>query len=545
VITVLICKSSDNSVVAIPISYDFNIEELVTNYPRTVIHAPSRFHVQAKAIHYHKPTSTLAYVFSTGLSINIVAINLKSINDLNDLSAHITKASLPKLEQPIHTLTVLEKSETELHIAGFSDYRNALLLVATIGKASISLAVAENNTLQRFIDDRVAAGEFLGSNYTQDAMSDRRYTSQCFGVTVSPLGDYIAFLHSIIPDAQLRYPIPSSLRARISFLFLGGSSSTSSADANTPRLQPERIAVVPPATQYSPIVTWWKIQAIIGSLRQKLRPEFIEATIKLFHDRGNIPAEQQLLSSAGKDISGVVNNSNSQRTLVQTVGFDMFLAAPALDSYRVYHHYKPQAASYPRAFIERLAYSVLAFLAATAADDKVYGGELVGLDKALVLSYAQVLVSSPRHRESDKVCSVVARVFTKYALLASESESLESVPAESTTFAVRGEGFEETFNFFKAASGSGRNARDRNNGSRDGANLDLYAIKSEGRGHSWRICATTLLPLLRYDGKTCTGCSRPQITRDESDPAYDGIILKSVLEAVDICIYCGCKFVNN
>ncbi|KAF5101491.1 hypothetical protein DV451_002188 [Geotrichum candidum] len=440
--------------------------------------------------------------------------------------------------QPIHTLTVLEKSETELHIAGFSDYRNALLLVATIGGGGISLAVAENNTPQRFLDDRVAAGEFLGSNYTQDAMSDRRYTSQCFGVTVSPLGDYIAFLHSIVPDAQLRYPIPSGLRAFVSFLVLGGSSTTNSADAHAPRLQPELVAVVPPATQYSPIVTWWKVQAIIGSLRQKLRPAFTEATIKLFHERGNIPAEKQLFSSAEEDITGGVNKNGGQWTLVQTVGFDMFLAAPPLDSVRVYHHYKPQVTSYPRVFIERLAYSVLAFLA--ASEDEDYGGELVGLDKALVLAYSQVLVSSPKHRGNTKVRSVVARVFAKYGLLASESEPLESVPAESTTLAVRGEGFEETFNFFKAAS------KEHSNGTKDGASSsDLYAIKSEGRGHSWRICATTLLPLLRYDGMTCTGCSRPQITRDESNPAYDGIILKSVLEAVDICIYCGCKFVNN
>ena len=537
-ITVLICRSSDNSVIAIPISYDPETEELVTNYSPTVIHAPSRFRIQAKGIHYHKPTSILAYVFSAGLSINIIGIDLKSINDFNDLSGHITKASLTKLAQPIHTLTVLEKSETELHIAGFSDYRNALLLVATIGGGGISLAVAENNTPQRFLDDRVAAGEFLGSNYTQDAMSDRRYTSQCFGVTVSPLGDYIAFLHSIVPDAQLRYPIPSGLRAFVSFLVLGGSSTTNSADAHAPRLQPEHVAVVPPATQYSPIVTWWKVQAIIGSLRQKLRPAFTEATIKLFHERGNIPAEKQLFSSAEEDITGGVNKNGGQWTLVQTVGFDMFLAAPPLDSVRVYHHYKPQVASYPRVFIERLAYSVLAFLA--ASEDEVYGGELVGLDKALVLAYAQVLVSLPKHRGNTKVRSVVARVFAKYGLLASESEPLESVPAESTTLAVRGEGFEETFNFFKAAS------KEHSNGTKDGASSsDLYAIKSEGRGHSWRICATTLLPLLRYDGMTCTGCSRPQITRDESNPAYDGIILKSVLEAVDICIYCGCKFVNN
>lgn len=542
-ISILVATSSDNSIHAIPISYDPDSENIKEIHMPTLIHAPSRFHVQAKEIYLHTPMSTLIYVFSMGLSIKIVSINLKNVNNFNDLSVHLSKDSLPKLLQPIHTLTILEKSETELHIACFSDYRNALLLGAIIGEKSISLAAAETNPLQKFIDDRVAAGEFLGSNYTQDAMTNRRYMFQCFGVTASPLGDYIAFLHSIIPDTQLRYPIPSSVRARISFMVLSSGNSSSNSTTHIPRLQPESIAVAMPATLYSPMVTWWKVQAVIGSLRQKLRPAFIEAVSKLFHDHGIICEKQGLVSSASKNIDDTISNCRSsnkdKNTLAQTIGFDLFSAVPELDNYRAHHHYNSKSASYPRAFVERLAYSVLAFLAVTDVDD--YGSELVGLDKALVLAYARVMVLSPKHGNRSEVQTVVARVFAKYGLLTSESDPIESVSAESTTLAVKGDGFEETFNFFKLNGSCNKHDSDNNHN----ANIDLYSIVSEGRHHSWRVCATTLLPLLQYDGKTCTGCGRPQIVRDESDPVYGGIILKSVLEAIDICIYCGCKFVNN
>lgn len=403
------------------------------------------------------------------------------------------RAEIRMLPQPINTLGLLIKNDREILVVGFADNDKSSLLttLALTDETPILKRIeASKNPIDNYIEDRLTAGEFLGTTFSQDIASEKKYQFQCFGMAVSPLGDYIAFLHSIVPDGQLRYPILSNLRYRISFLVLTDYDE---------RLSPEKITVPLFATQHSPIAFWWKIRAISKSLRSKQRANYIEAVSEQFYNKG----------SDGFSKTGV-DEIDDSKTLEEHVATNLFMSA-SVENLRLYSHLTTSTDTFPRLILDKIALTVLRYLQVVAPADSLTSA----FDKAIVLSYCQALLTSPN--KSDKL-------FVDTANSCLEKFGFDPEVPATSTLAIPGDGFEETFNFLAAD--------------------DMEVINSE-RGHAWRRCSTTLLPLTHYHGKTCSGCGRPIVGISDMPPDEVGELIKSIFRAIDICIYCGCRFMKN
>lgn len=422
--------------------------------------------------------------FSQGLSVGSVILDTKRI-DLENVEESISQADLKMLPCAISTIGVLEKNDNELFLVGFADTNKSLLVKLELGMDPLGLTRVDDaqNPIHNYIENRLTAGEFLGTTFSQDVASEKQYQLQCFGMAVSPLGDYIAFLHSIVPDAQLRYPILSNLRYRVSFMFL--------TDYNE-RLIPEKVAVPCCPTSYSPMAAWWKIQAVSKSLRSKMRESYLESICK------------QLYQNSKIDATPVDTKVDLSLPLEQQINTKLFDSS-TLDSYRLYCHYKEPSDSYPRLILDKLCLTVLLFL--LKQEDTVVLETVQ--DRAIVLSYCQTLLTSPN--KQDQTYSTTANACLKKFGFSGDDAGM---------LAIAGDGFEETFNFLQAT--------------------DVYAISSE-KGHVWRRCSTTLIPLTYYNGRTCSGCARPVLEVQEDQ----GYLVSTIFKAVDICIYCGCRFMKN
>ena len=434
---------------------------------------------------------------------------MKDLTQIVDLSTRILRSELCSLPRPISALGVSEKNEKSIYLLGFADSDKSLLATIDLDADDGSLVAKKiegpQNSIGSYIEDRLTAGEFLGTTFSQDVASEKKYQFQCFGMAVSPLGDYIAFLHSIVPDGQLRYPILSNLKYRVSFMVISDHAE---------RLVPEKLAVAYPATRYSPISVWWKIQAVCNNLKSKERAAYIEAISEQFYKKSFVEIEAPKPEDDGDD-------GKSQKTLEQRIVKSLFESS-IIDNYRLYCHYKMGIDSYPRLVLDALSVTVLMYLVADESSIIV-----TTLDKAILLSYCQALLTSPNKVDHELYQTTATSCLTKFGFGINGNANGDGNTSSSTVLEIPGEGFEESFDFVP--------------GSRTD---DVYTIKSQ-RGYSWRRCSTTLLPLTQYNGKTCSGCGRPIISVADLPEDQVGWLLSAIFRAADVCIYCGCRFIKN
>lgn len=420
----------------------------------------------------------------------VLQINIDSFTDLNNAATRLEARHLP---QPISSIAILAKNLKEVRLVGFAELNNSLLATIDLAEDTPKLTVLDSaqNPIEGYVANRLSAGEFLGTTFSQDIANEKKYLFQCFGMAVSPLGDYIAFLHSIVPDGQLRYPITSNLKYRISFLVLNDYEEC---------LTPEKIANSTfDSLKIAPLTAWWKIQVILKTLRSKQRETYKEQFLEHL---------QEKVRAGPNNVEDIVGNAASLEDAITEVMYK----SSALDNFRIFSHYALPKASYPLRVLERLAFSVLKFLENLDADASSEFATTT-FDKAIILSYCQTLLA---HSKNDSAVATAKACLVKYVF--------NSQDPSATTLTLPGEGFEETYNFSAAS--------------------DVYVIESE-RQHQWRRCSTTLLPLTYYQGKTCSGCARPIIGLEHLPQDQVGSLLKTIFAAVDICIYCGCRFTDN
>lgn len=420
---------------------------------------------------YHRGEEKLVLAFSFGRTVSTVTM---SVNDLNNLTTR--KSSLETI-CPVVCLVILQDKTNIIKIVGFTGVNKT-----TIARLDLNIpekiALLDENPVENFLEDRVAAGEFLGNTNGLMVTTEKKYMFQSYGAVVSPLGGYIAFLHTLVTEGQLRYPLLSNLRFRVTFMIM-------TEDAL------EEIAKPVDCTKHSPTLQWWKIQAYANRIKSKDRDTYLE------------DITSYLLKNVKISDDNTIAKYEHDEQLVNTIVKNVY-QPEEFKFYRSYCHYKENPESYPYFLIENLAYTVLSYLINTE-DEKFDQENLTEFDCAIILSYIHVLKTSPNPSNA-LVQKATRDISKKYTF-------------SSTKISIEGEGFAETFNFAPESQ-------------------SIYTIVSE-RGHPWRRCGTTLIPILNYEGKSCFGCSRPSIING------NGALSEAILEACDLCIYCGCTFVMN
>lgn len=136
---------------------------------------------------------------------------------------------------------------------------------------------------------------------------------------------------------------------------------------------------------------------------------------------------------------------------------------------------------------------------------------------------ANIVVKSKEASEvtPDSIDGAIIQALSKFC---DDNQPIEHLKA-TTAVSISGGYFESSFDFS------------------DISNSSCFSISSETK-HVWRRCSLTLLPLTTSDTLTCSICFRKILSKSwfKHQKQESGIISNSILEALDICIYCGGRY---